>query len=72
MTESTILTPEFIGGIVTIIIGVIGGTAKFTQFKTKLSGISNAIKEIDAALADDKVTPEEARRIVAALRGIIK
>ena len=72
MADTSFITPELVGVIITAIIGLVAGSTKFIQIKTKLTGISNVLKEIDVALADNKITPTEAKRIMSLLRGLIK
>ena len=71
MTETSIITPELVGVIVTAIIGIVGSN-KFVQFQTKFTIFQNVILEINEALKDDTITPQESRKIIGLLRGLVK
>ena len=72
MSEIDILNPSMLGVIFTFVIGIFATSQKWILAKSKLKSVQNVIKEIELAIADDKITPEETKRIIAAIKGVIK
>lgn len=66
MVESTILTPEVITLITTLVSFVIGMIVKRPEYKkakTQIATSNQFLTEIDEALYDDEISEEEFRRI---------
>jgi len=74
MVDTSILSPEVLGIIATIVSFVFGILAKQPQYqkvKSKFSQSKEFLTQIDDALYDNKVTEEEFRKIFDAGKKLV-
>lgn len=66
--------PEMVSYIITIILGLLAAYfgKKWQQFKVTTTKFSIAIKELSDAIQDDRISQEEAERIVEAWKTVIE
>ena len=57
---------EIILGIVGLVASLIAG-----KYKQKLTEIADVVRVTSDALADDKITPEEMKRIIKEVRDVV-
>lgn len=66
MVETSIITPELLGIIATLVsfaIGILSRQPAYQKVKLKFSQSKEFLTQIDDALYDNKVTEEEFRKI---------
>ena len=68
MIDETTLTIilSILAPVITIVIAKMKSQTTF--FKTKLKNVLEISQEIDKIMEDDKVTPEEAKRLISLVR----
>lgn len=67
-----LLDPSLLSIILTFSFGLFASVGKMISLKTKLGGIKNFVNEVSTAIDDDKITPEEARRIILSFKALVK
>lgn len=59
-----------IGSALTGLI-ITGSAIRYAEIKAKLQQLEHVISTINDVLADDEVTPEEAKRVITVIRALV-
>lgn len=74
----SILNPSMLGVIFTFVIGLFASSTKWLSAKSKLKSVGNLVREIENSIeirpgeVKPVITPEESKRILAAIRGVVQ